>query len=648
MDKINKWESFSKEIANLFFFWIFGIIFFTIHRAVFILIYHKDLSEEATTSELLKAFAMGFRFDSTAVAYFMIVPIACTLLLSPLGYFNFIRIMRWVWQYLFVILSVFICVITLNYYKEYNDQFNMFLFLGIYDDQEAILKTIIEYYHPVLNTLAFMILSLSGILLFHYLSSKDKVSKLISKTSKKVFRVSLIIFIILCTVFTIRGSIINRPVTRGKAAVTNDKLLNKVIINPFRALIYATQDFNSLNQIGGSNPYGNDWSEDELTISSIIKKEATGSTIEKPKQVFLIVMESYSGWALLDKYQSFGVADNLKQIMKEGTYFPNFLPAYHSTIHAYTTLTTGIPYFGINTTKSAVNHEPYISSIFSHFNRLGYTTNTFYGGEFTWENFGVFTKHLECENVYKILEEYKTDQTGVWGVDDIEMLDVVLSKVDSTQYSFNLILTLSNHPPYEVDVYKHGFPYRTKEDLPQEAQKYYTEALTMKELGHFWYGDMALGRFMEEAKQKYPNALFAFTGDHYGRKFVNHHPNLYELSAVPFILYGKGIPAQKLDTPGSHVDIPATLIELVAPKDFTYYSFGESMLNENKNLGITFEKVIDRDTLYHAPRDAKVATISLQSLQESQSNEIVQKDRYNEMLKRAWQYVVKGDSIKSK
>ena len=46
-------------------------------------------------------------------------------------------------------------------------------------------------------------------------------------------------------------------------------------------------------------------------VTDVILKAAKGPTIEKPKQIFLIVMESYDSWPLMDKYQGFHFADNL-------------------------------------------------------------------------------------------------------------------------------------------------------------------------------------------------------------------------------------------------------------------------------------------------------------------------------------------------
>lgn len=646
MNNTNKWESFTKEIGNLIFFWIFGIVFFTIFRATFIFLYNEELGSNINFTDILNTFLMGFRFDATAVGYFIIIPVISTLLLAPWGKFNTIRYIRVTFQYLFVIVSAIICVVTINYYKEYNDQFNMFLFLGLYDDQSAILQTIWKYYHPILNILAMLVIAFSGIYIFFVFSQKHIVADLLSKLKGAPLRAIFIIFILSCTIFTLRGSIVNRPVTRNKAVITLNKLLNKSIINPYRSFIYALSDFKKVSQTSGRNPYDSDWTHlEEVTVSDIIKKQAAGNTIKKPKQIFVVLMEGFDYWTLLDKYSSFNIANNLKELANKGTSFSNFLSSYNATVYAYTTMISGIPYSGINFSRIGANSEPYKSSIFSQFKKLGYTTNTFHGAHFTWENYAVFSEHLGSDKVHNIYEEYKDKSTNIWGADDEEMFEYVLDHVDPNEQTFNFILTLSNHSPFEVDIYGQGFPYKAPQDMSEEAQKVYKGPITMREMGHIWYGDKAIGKFMDVAKEKYPDALFIFTADHTGRRFATPTYNLYEESAIPLIIYGKDIPAQQLKTPGSHIDIMPTLIEMIAPEGFTYYSFGKSMFSEDKNTAFSYEKVMDNDSLYYAPRDSYVHTISLETMQEDKTETFKYKDQYNELMKLAWHYVVRGDSL---
>lgn len=645
MNNPSKWQSFIKEISNLIFFWFFSILFFTIYRSVFILLYYKELGADITFVDFFKAYSKGFRFDCTAATYFIVIPFVVTLIFSRFNYFKFIRTVRIVFQYLFIILSTLVCVITLNYYKEYNDQFNMFLFLGMYDDQEAIFHTIVEYYHPILNIMVMLAIITASIFIFKYYSHRNRLENNLLKVKSKWAKTILVIITITLFVFSIRGSVEKRPVGRKWAIATSNRFLNKTIINPYRTLLYAYDDFKSLSQTNGENPYGADLSQyGKTSVHEIIEKKAKGTEHEKPKQIFMVIMESYDSWPLLDKYAGLGIADNLKKIANGGTTFMNFLPSYDATVYAYTALTTGIPHTGLNISKLVTTRDAYITATFQQFKKLGYKTNAFYAGDYAWENFGVLSSHLGCDKVHDIMGQYDGPDVGIWGVDDEHLFDYILEHVDPEEYTFNIILTLSNHPPFSTNVYAKGFMYKSDDDIPESMRQYYTGAMSLNEMGHIWYGDWAIGRFMDVAKGKYPDALFAFTGDHFGRKFINHNPNLYERSSVPFILYGKDVPVQKLNTPGSHIDIVPTLIEMTAPKDFTYYSFGKSMFDENKSCGINLGRVVDADSLYQETHN-ELLSISLNSFEEGKPTSLKHRDEYDKLMQLAWHYIVRGDSI---
>lgn len=358
-------------------------------------------------------------------------------------------------------------------------------------------------------------------------------------------------------------------------------------------------------------------------------------------------MESYDSWPLMDKYSGFKVAENLKRLATNGTFFPDFLPAYNATGYAYETVVTGIPNFGITISPLAQHDTPFVTSIFEQFKRLGYQTNMFYGGYASWEDIGNFTSYQGCDNIYTGAD-IEDDEMGPgdWGIKDESLFNKVLRTVDPNKYTFNVILTVSNHPPYSVDIYERGFPYKNEADLPAEVRDYFKNGMSIWELGHVWYGDWAIGQFMDQAEIKFKNGLYAFTGDHYGRKFINASPNLYERSSVPFIIYGDGVPKQKLRTPGGHADILPTLIEMVAPKGFEYYSFGHSMFDADKTFGVGCGKLVDSLSMYEYNQN-KVWKINLDTFQEGELKieNFDWNDDYNKFMRLAWHYVARGDSL---
>ena len=149
-----------------------------------------------------------------------------------------------------------------------------------------------------------------------------------------------------------------------------------------------------------------------------------------------------------------------------------------------------------------------------------------------------------------------------------------------------------------------------------------------------------------KAKDKYKDGFFTFTGDHFGRKFINHKPNLYEKSSVPFIMYGKSIPKEISEVPGSHIDIMPTLIEMVAPKDFKYYSFGTSLFSQNKKDAIAYRKYIDYTDVYSFPKEEKLVKYNLKTAHETQLDKNNVEKKHNKLMSLAWYYTMKGNEIK--
>jgi len=588
---------------------------------------------------------MGFRFDATVSAYFLAIPFLALLFLSYFNKTHIVKKIRLFFQKLFIILSTLITVITINYYKEYNDQFNHFLFLGLYDDHKAVAKTIVADFNPILNIVVLVLIMWFGFKIFKHFEGKEKIASFLNSFNKLPYKIALVILSILLYVGSIRGGLGKNPAMLKWAFVSSDAFLNKTIINPYRSLNYAIKDFKELNKPHGKNPYGNFLNQNNKTITETLVKKATGDSLVKPKQIFLVVMESYDSWPLLDKYESFGVAKNLKAIQKKGLRFSNFLPSAQSTLNSFGAIITGVPYVGVNINQIGAVNGAFKSSIFDQFKKLGYQTNFFYGGFLSWQNIGNIMKNQGADHLYSAPNAGGKTESGVWGIEDEKLFNLVYNTVDKTTNSINVILTTSYHPPYKIDVYKKGFPYKVKEDLPKEAQQYYTGAMSLKALGHLWYSDKAIGDFVTKAEQKFTEALFCFTGDHYGRRFVNAKPNLHEKSTVPFIMYGKNIKPTINNTPGSHIDIAPTLIEMVAPKGFEYYSFGKSLLTtKNKNIGIAQEKIITKNEIEHFVHK-NTYHFNFNTKETILIKDSDYKNLKNKLLKKAWYYTVKGDTI---
>jgi len=636
--------NFITELSNLIFFWILGVLFFLTFRITFIFSHRLDLTDKLPVSEFIKTLFMGFRFDVTVISYFLFIPFLALYILPVLNKEKYISSIRFFFQHFFLITSTIICVINLNFYKEFKDQFNHFIVLGFFDDKKAVFQSILHDFSPIINIIATIITIVFFIKIFKFFEDKNKISSILSKIKHKRSNLFLRIIFFFLFIASIRGSFTEYPARRFYSSVSSDDFLNKTIINPLRALNYAISDYNELNEFGEKNPFGevpNKFKQNYKTFEKVLKKEVEYNDTERqPDQIFLVVMESYDSWTLKDDYKDLGISNSLKQIENKGVSFKNFLPSANSTMNSLGTIISGVPYCGINISKIGALRL-FKTSIFTHFKKLGYETNIFFTTYSSWQNLGNFAKAQGVDNVFDGTSS--NSPKGIWGINDKSLFDNVLEKIDSKKKSLNIILTISYHPPFEEDVFSKGFSL----NLSNSKIKYDEKTLSAKVLGHHWLADKFVGSFVSRAEKKYKNSLFAFTGDHFSRRFINSSPSLKERSSVPFIIYGSFLEhvPNKYFNPGSHIDISPTLIELIAPKKFIYHSFGSSLLNNKKKLGIGFHKTIQKEVIHEFSKSYGTTEQILINSHKKNKQASANKKAHDSLMSLAWHYTVKGDSI---
>lgn len=150
------------------------------------------------------------------ISDFLIIPFLSIYFLLPLKKGNTTIKIRKFFQILFVITSVIISVITLNY-SEYKNQFNHFLFMGLYDDQEAVLKTIISDFNPIKNILLIILLIIILLKTFKHFESGNKIHLFLNSFHFKFKNIFFKILAVILFVGGFRASYTGYPVRRAYA-----------------------------------------------------------------------------------------------------------------------------------------------------------------------------------------------------------------------------------------------------------------------------------------------------------------------------------------------------------------------------------------------------------------------------------------------
>lgn len=580
--------------------YFFLLIIFIIFRADFIFFLRDYLNENTAFSDIIFSQYKGAMLSMTSAGYlslFLFVPTLFSVVFQHKFFVNFKKICAFV---LLFILSV-LHTASFPFYETYRENFNQMIFRGMNEDWRALLITFYEQFSLIPRLVIAIILTIILYKIFNFLIKKDYFSKLFFVFPKIISRPVLIIFCYLTILWTLFGGALSweHQVDFENSGVMKDKFLNEAILDSPQAIYRAYRhnsralscnglDFTAADVKRLAAIYANT-EEYSDNLDDYLTKYASGEKIKEPRHIFVILAESYAAWPLLNEYENLHIADGVKEIMQneDSDYTLTMLPNGSSTVSAVMGITTGFADANLYlTVMEEAYKEPYSTAIAPAMKRLRYKTNFYYAGPATWENIGAFTKAQGFDNFIS-KGDFKNSEGSVWGVKDEILFDEVFNDL-TDEKTFNVILTASNHSPFNLDLNAENVDtVSIKNALLGDAKE---DKWLIKELGHFKYADREIAKFIAKTKEKYADSLFIIIGDHADRYNIEKNTMNYKRYAVPFIIIGKGIKKGTLDkkSAGSHIDVMPTLIEIIAPKNFKYCSLGKSLTENQKAVNYGF------------------------------------------------------------
>lgn len=309
---------------------------------------------------------------------------------------------------------------------------------------------------------------------------------------------------------------------------------------------------------------------------------------KQPRNIVLIVGESFGNWPFLPKYKDLGLVDNMLSLQNsaDAAHVATMLPHGSGTISAVNGLVSGIPDMGLyeNYQANSFNGK-YATGIGYIMKQLGYKTVFWYGGFSGWQNIGKFTKAQSFDE-FHCADEFSDDSGNAWGCSDaalFKQIEAYMSKEKEQEKVFHVVLTTTNHPPYSIDVDGMGFPRaKVKSKLPADIA---SDEKTLTELGHIWYADKTMGDFVKQAQSMYSDTLFVITGDHSERFSFAKEQDTRTLSSIPCIFYGAGVQQAWFNdkSVGNHMQLAGTLAEIIGSAGFTYAALQSNMF-ENQDV----------------------------------------------------------------
>ncbi len=577
--------------ARLF---LFVLILLEFYRGLFIFFMSNYMSEESGAAQIATAMFTGLRLSLKTAG-------AITLLS-----FVFVTIIglkaRWR-LYLGILTSLIFSMLFMlrfPYYRAFQSTFGLEVVQGFNDDIFSIIVTMIQEYGIIWRFLVALILTLLCIAIYSRLLLIKTFPLPVLEDKKKIFQFSagMVVGIFLFGLFVRFGGSFTygSGINWENAGVTNDVFLNECILDDAQALYRARAMAKRMEagEISGVEPekiaeaaqiIADNKEITEKNLAPYLERKAKGEKIQKPKHIFIILGETFMQWPMLGKYDELLVAEGIKSLIAEENcyYSRNFMPNGDFTSTAINGLVTGLPDVNIRVNYQARTYDKlYLTAMAPPLRELGYNIDFWYGGMPSWDSIAKMSFAQGFDNFYGY-PDFNAPKQTTWGTKDENLFNALLNHLDEEPPTVHLIMTTTNHPPYNLDLAAEGFDVNAEiETLKKFPNIDDVETLAV-ELGHYWYMDEVITNFVRAASAKVPESLFIVTSDHAIRCDPSTHPTIFEHQSVPFVMYGAGITKEILppDAVGDHISIVPTIIELIAPKDFAYYSIAPSLFDSD-------------------------------------------------------------------
>lgn len=581
-------HSIQQDLKLFFYLHVLMMVF----RIAFIGIYASQLSG-VPIGDMGLALWLGARISLKTAAFLTAFPFVFATM--PNAFFS-----RWPAERIRLILGsvatgilTFLFMARIPYYEIFGESFNIMIFNGMEDDLHAIWDTAVNQYQLWPRVAGAMVLIIVFVLIWRRIANTSTYQP---KRHVRLIVAALVVFLPVFAIFCRFGGAFHSDdgVPWESAARTPSKLLNEAVLDDGQALYRArmihkrstermlrniseSEIRNAIEILGGN---ANATTIDE----AFTRRAASGTKINRPHHVVVIVGENYALWPLLPEYRSLGLAKTGEWLEANGAHSYHFLANGNGTMTSLNGFITGFPDIGTYVNYTMGKHGDVDQlGIGAMMKKMGYKTVFWYGGLRSWQDIGKFTLREGFDEFHCADELPNLGESSSWGVPDGELFDAIAKDMEKDEEdTFYFILTTSNHPPFAYDVDAKGFPRQAVTDaLPPSIPK---DTNTIDQLGHIWYADDVMGKFIQSVTKRDPSTLVVVTGDHAERFNFATSESLWALSGIPCYFYGDSIPSTLFtdDMAGSHLQIAPTLAELILPEGTPYESLLPPITNSKR------------------------------------------------------------------
>lgn len=538
-----------------------ALLLSVVNRGVFIL-YNIELFDEYSLLELAKAFYYGLQLDCTIAGYITALPLIvsiATLWLSD----------KWhnhkAWQRVhcayFAIITFLVSAIEvadIGMFGAWLSRIDAQVL--IYSPTEMLSSLTLGNILGVvcyvgITTVVATWLYMRGVKRWFLRQLDDRLT-----TAKRSgYTTTLVIFGALLFLL-VRGGITTATANLSKAHFSPDMLLNQAAVNPIFSLLDSATTSNDLEQYNYfTSAELEPLFEEALQSDEAVEIPLDGKWLntERPN-IVLVIMEGM-GRTMTDAYEGdVPVAPHINALRAEAIWFDRLYASSFRTDRGTVATLSGFPSQPMMSIMKLPNKAARLTGIAASLHNEGYTTRFTYGGD---ANFTDTRAYLYATGFEEVVDEKVINIEGhrsKWGYADDALLNYASEQIlrrieEQEQPSFEVILTLSSHEPYEV-------PY---------------ERLNDARLNSFAFTDAEIGAFVErlKASEHWENMLVILLPDHGTPYPANIGGNTPLRHHIPMLWLGGAVRENfTFDLPMAQTDLAATLLAQlgIAHDDFTF------------------------------------------------------------------------------
>lgn len=484
-----------KKILIVFFkYFLFWLFYFLLSKIIF-LIYNFNLSGSLTFAEITGIFFHGIKMDISLVSYLMVFPgivLSFSFLCTPKVLGNIFKI----YTYLLLFIITFINILDLGLYPHWGTRVGISAFDYVGDPQGFFSSIMLKDIFAAIAVILFYVI------LFLWLFNRFLKKSIIVAAHQKWYYSPVMLLITAFLIIPIRGGLGTSPINLSTVSFSSKLYVNQSAYN-FMWNFFKTVERKKA-MVNPCNYSDKEQACKKFDLVESLRENSDSLIIDidtaNLPNVVLIILESFSNKVISSFGGKYGVCPNLDSICADAIIFPSFYASGNRSDRGMAAILGAYPSL---LSQSIINYPEKshkLTMISDYFNRNGYWSSFYYGGDIDFYNLKSFVLQGEYNDIVGQRDFPKeVKNMSSWGAPDGYLFERVLKEINKPQPFFTVVYTLSSHAPYDVP-----------------AQMIKGNSKEEKYLNSVAYADSCLGDFIREFKKtKYwDNSLVIITSDH--------------------------------------------------------------------------------------------------------------------------------------